>query len=137
MVYKRLLKIRLVIMLVCRKIKELQYLRCAVRLEYARGAGEDAERRMEELFARDSLPVEKKTKKGMAETDIRPMIRSLETARISDRELELEAVICAREPSLNPQLLVRAVERHLPELAPDFSWARRIEVYDGEMRVFR
>ncbi len=120
-----------------RKIKELSYLRCRLNLEYDAGAGEDTLEKLRELFSRDSILVEKKTKKGMAETDIKPMIRSLELSRLSAQELQMETVICAQNPALNPQYLMKAVERHLPACVPDFYQAHRLEVYDGEMKVFR
>lgn len=120
-----------------RKIKELCYLRCRLNLEYDGGAGEDTLEKLRELFSQDSILVEKKTKKGMAETDIKPLIRSLELSRLSDQELQLETVICAQNPSLNPQYLMKAVERHLPECVPDFYQAHRLEVYDENMNVFR
>lgn len=119
------------------KVKKLRYLRCQVRLEYDSGAGAQTEEQLRELFVQDEIMVEKKTKKGMVETDIRPMIQSMEVQRLSGQELLLETVICAQEPALNPQYLIRAIERYLPECAPDFSNAHRVEVYDGEMRVFR
>ena len=108
-----------------------------VTLEYDGGASDEIMERIAALFSRENILVEKKTKKGMAETDIRPMIQSLEVTRASGQELRMEAVICAQEPSLNPQLLIRAVERYLPQNVPDFAWARRIEAYDGDMEVFR
>ena len=120
-----------------RKVKELSFLRCQVNLEYDDGATERQEAQLRELFSRESILVEKKTKKGMAETDIRPMIRSLEVQRLSGQELGLEAVICAQNPALNPQYLTQAIERYLPECAPSFAAAHRVEVYDGDMRVFR
>ena len=120
-----------------RKIKELRFLQVEVTLEYDRGADEDFRLRLVELFRRDTLLVEKKTKKGLAETDIRPMIRSLEVARDSEQELRLSARICAQEPSLNPQLLVKAIARHAPECAPDFARAHRVEIFDEAQQVFR
>ncbi len=120
-----------------RKVKELSFLRCRVNLEYDDGATERQEAQLRELFSRESLLVEKKTKKGMAETDIRPMIRSLEVQRLSGQELRLETVICAQNPALNPQYLTQAIERYLPECTPSFSAAHRVEIYDKAMQVFR
>lgn len=119
------------------KVKNLRYLRCQTHLEYDGGAGEETVGALRELFSRNEIFVEKKTKKGMVETDIRPMIRSMEVQRLSGQEIMLEAVICAQEPALNPQYLIKSIERHLPAYVPDFSWAHRMEVFDGEMRVFR
>ena len=120
-----------------RKAKELAYLRCRVNLEYDQGAGEEKLIRLQELFARPEILVEKKTKKGMAEADIRPMIASMEVFRMTEQELGLEAVICAQNPSLNPQYLIKAIERYLPDCVPGFSRAHRVEVYDGAFQVFR
>lgn len=119
------------------KIKSLRYLRCQVHLEYDDGAADETADKLRELFSRETVLVEKKTKKGVAETDIRPMIESMEVQRLSPQELCLETVICAQNPSLNPQYLTKAIARYLPECTPDFSWAHRVEVYDEAMRVFR
>jgi hypothetical protein len=119
------------------KVKNLRYLQYGIRLEYDRGADEQTVTALRELFDRESLLVEKKTKKGMAETDIRPMISTMAVSRISPQELELQTVLCAQNPSLNPQYLLTAVERYLPEHVPDFYQAHRVEVYDENMRVFR
>ena len=119
------------------KIKNLRYLHCNVRLEYDGGASAETEEKLKALFAQEHIMVEKKTKKGMAETDIKPMISTMGVARISDQELELQAVICAQNPSLNPQYLTKAIETYLPDCVPDFSRAHRLELYDENMRVFR
>ncbi len=120
-----------------RKVKELCFLRCALTFEYDNGAGEDTLKALRDLYAQDSILVEKKTKKGMAETDIRPMIQSVELSRLSDQEVRLEAVVCAQNPSLNPQYLLKAVERYAPDCVPDFCRYHRVEVYDEAMRIFR
>ena len=120
-----------------RKIKELRFLECEVTLEYDQGVPRQAKDALDTLFQQPELFVEKKTKKGMTETDIRPMIDSIAVHQLSDQELRLSAVICAQNPALNPQLLTKAIERHLPAYAPDFSWAHRVEVFDENHQVFR
>ncbi len=120
-----------------KKIKTLKYLQCSVTLEYDGGASDQTLEGIRTLFGQREILIEKKTKKGMAETDIRPMIEMIAVERLSRQELRLNACISAQEPALNPQYLVKAVERYLPDCAPDFSWAHRIEVYDEEHRVFR
>ena len=49
----------------------------------------------------------------------------------------IEAVVAAQNPTLNPLLLVTAIETHLPAYKPDQVQCRRIEVYDTEMNPFR
>ena len=122
------------------KSKYLKYLQVSLILEYDHGATDAQLQQLRELFRGDRLLIEKRTKKGMVETDIMPMISSIGIARlggISRNELEIGAVICAMEPSLNPQYLLKAIERYLPDCTPDFARIHRQEIYDSEMRVFR
>ena len=49
----------------------------------------------------------------------------------------IEAVVAAQNPTLNPLLLVTAIEKYLPEHKPEHVICRRLEIYDGDMNVFR
>lgn len=119
------------------KLKELTHLHAQVVLEYDGGVSDETEQALKELFDRAELPVEKKTKKGMATVDIRPMIRFLKVERISGTELLLDAVVCAQNPSLNPSQLVNAIETHLPACKPDHAVIRRMEVLREDSTPFR
>ena len=119
-----------------RKLKHLAYLDCVVTLEYDNGAPEtDA---VAELFRRETLFVEKKTKSnGIQDQDILPMIRSLTVEQTDGNTLTIFARVCCQNPTLNPMQMVAAIERHAPELKPDFAKCRRVEVYDTEENIFR
>ena len=119
-----------------RKIKHLAYLDCVVTLEYDNGAPEaDA---IAELFRRENLFVEKKTKSnGIQDQDILPMIRSLNVEQTDSQTLTISARVCCQNPTLNPMQMVAAIERHAPELKPDFAKCCRVEVYDTEENIFR
>ncbi len=86
------------------------------------------------LFSRETLLVEKRTKRGMEEADIRPLIFRVEL-REEQQAICLSARIAAQNPSLNPMLLASAVERYLK--MPTLVTCRRLEVYDAEGEVFR
>ena len=119
-----------------RKIKHLAYLDCEVTLEYDNGAPQAGE--VAELFTRDTLLVEKKSKSnGIQDQDILPMIRSLEVQETDGNTLTIRARVCCQNPTLNPMQLVAAIERHAPHLKPDFAKCRRVEVYDHEETIFR
>jgi len=120
-----------------RKIRDLAALSCKVTLEYDGGVPEGAEDAIRELFARDSVIVEKKSKNGIQEQDIIPMIKALNVDRCSGGELVLQATVCCQNPTLNPMQLVAAIEKYLPELRPSFSKCRRLEVFDCENNIFR
>lgn len=118
------------------KIKNLSYLDCLVTMEYDRPIPEDAARQIEELFHREEVLVEKKSKNGITEQNITPMIRRL-TAEKGEGQLVVAARVCCQNPTLNPAQLVVAVEKYLPELKPDFSKCARLEIYDTEETIFR
>lgn len=119
-----------------RKGKELKYLDCAVTLEYDAGVPAGAAAQIEGLFRRDALILEKKSKNGVTQQDIIPMIRSL-CAEEEKESLVIRARICCQDPALNPMQLPAAVQTYLPELAPDAVICCRLEAYDGDQQVFR
>lgn len=118
------------------KIKNLALLRSVVTLEYDDGVPNGAGESIRCLFARESLPVEKRSKNGVTEQDIIPMLRYM-TVSEDAHTVMLEVLACCQNPTLNPMQLVAAVERYLPELKPSFAKCRRVEVYDNNETVFR
>lgn len=119
-----------------RKIKELTHLRVRITMEYDQGVPDGAAETISALFARDRLVMEKRSKRGVTETDIIPMIRSYSVSA-GDDKLLLEAVICAQNPSLNPQMMISAIEQFCPNAAPDFARCSRLEILDEAGQVFR
>ena len=123
---------------------------------------ENATDAIKDLFARPSIVVEKHGKKGPTELDIAPMIREVTAAPAICRPDEasacemrnakckmqnessegrsaivIDAVVAAQNPTLNPLLLVTAIETYLPEYKPDLVQCRRLEIYDADMKPFR
>lgn len=119
------------------KIKNLAYLDCVVSLEYDAGIPEGAEDQLKELFDREEVIVEKRTKNGPKPENIVPLIRSLDIIRADNHVLELSARVCCQNPTLNPMQMAVAIENYLPFLKPDFVKCRRVEVYDTNEAVFR
>ncbi len=119
------------------KIRDLAFLSARIVLEYDNGVPCEAATKIKELFSRTSLIVQKKTKSGLQDQDIIPMIQSLDIARGEEKELLLDCVICCQNPTLNPAQIVSAIATYLPELKPDFSKCSRLEIYDKNNQVFR
>ena len=120
-----------------KKLKELTHLHAKVYLEYDAGIPEGAEAGLTELFSRESLVIEKKTKRGFADIDLIPMIKRLDVTRLDNHTLELDAVVCAQNPSLNPNQLPAAIAVHAPHLNPDFVKYERVEVLMPNGNPFR
>ena len=119
------------------KIKNLAYLDCVLTLEYDAGIPEYCARRIRELFSREDVILEKRTKNGPKPENIIPMIRSLETVAMDENVLEIRTRVCCQNPSLNPMQLMAAMELYLPDMKPSFVTCRRLEVYDTAEAVFR
>ena len=120
-----------------RPARELAFLRARLELDYDRGVPAGAADKLRELFARDEVLVEKRTKhKELAQINVVPMLRSVEWAE-AENLITADVVVAAQNPGLNPALLGSAVSAQLPGLAPDFARVRRLELYDAEMNVFR
>lgn len=120
-----------------KKLKELAFLNCSVTLSYDKTLPDNALDAVRELFSRGEVTVGKKTKNGMQEQDIIPMIKQLQVQKPDASHMILDAVICCQNPSLNPMQLGAAVERYLPELKPDQVLCSRLEIMDINNIVFR
>lgn len=120
-----------------RKLKELTHLQARLTLTYDHGVPADAQQGIEALFQQESLMLEKHSRKGDTETDILPMISKLELTKIDEKTLVMDTLVCAQNPSLNPMLLVTAIQRYSPQWLPDGVACERIEIFDCEGRVFR
>lgn len=120
-----------------RKLRELTFLRCHVSLYYDNGMPDGTLEALKSLFFADSLIVEKKTKNGLQEQDIIPMIRSMSVYPAAEKEISIDAVVCCQNPTLNPMQLIAAVERYLPDMKPDGCKYSRTELYDAQENIFR
>ena len=120
-----------------RKIRDLALLACSVDLEYDSGVPADGQGSLEALFALPELLVEKRSKNGTVEQNIIPMIRKLTVETLDANVCRINALVCCQNPTLNPALLVAAIERYLPQLRPDFAKICRNEIFDGNETIFR
>lgn len=119
-----------------RKAKELVTLEAELTLDYDSGVPEGCAAAIQALLEGETLLVEKRTKRGMEQTDIRPLLYGVALAE-QEKALVLSCRVSAQDPALNPMLLVTAIETHLPELKPDFARCRRVEVLGEKGDVFR
>ena len=117
-----------------RKSAQLKWLDIEGILEY-----DTMKPRADELdafFSRPELTIEKKTKRGSGQADIRPAIDKIGFSDTGEG-LKLRARISAQEPTLNPDHLINALRQLCPELAPDFARFTRLETYDADGNVYR
>ena len=77
----------------------------------------------------------KKAKTGFTEVDLIPLIGHCEMKR-KDNTLLLTIELAAQNPGLNPSLFLDAVRQELPDCAPDFMRACRIDILDSDNQIF-
>lgn len=120
-----------------KKIGQLALLSCQVTLEYDEKLPDNACSQINALFCMDHLILPKKTKSGVQDQDIIPMIKHIHTLCVNDHIIVIDALICCQNPTLNPVQLTLAIETFLPELKPDLVKYKRIEIYDINETEFR
>lgn len=120
-----------------KKVGGLALLDCVVTLEYDRGVPVNAEAAIRDLFSRESVIVQKKTKNGMQDQDIIPMIKYMNVLRVDEYTLQLQTRICCQNPTLNPAQLVAAINLYTAAYAPDFTKCSRLEIRDAQEEIFR
>lgn len=118
------------------KASGIKWLRVSGRYEYDEKRPAELTGPLRDFYARAELPVSRKTKRGEGVIDIAPYVKVL-TVEAGEDAVVLEAVLSVNEPTINPELLVKALEQNAPDLAPDFAEFTRLEVYTETMAVFR
>ena len=76
--------------------------------------------KIQNVLEQPTLIVDKKTKKGVAETDIRPMIHTVQIHQKSDIEVKLNLLLsCADGSNLKASTLIDALKKYLDGFEPD------------------
>ncbi len=119
-----------------RPVREIAYSEYEISLEYDRGVSEDLKKALRELFAREEIVVVKKSKRGEVETNIVPMIKKAEVIPYLDKVV-IRCILAAGNTSLNPEYLIRAIEKYIPERRPDFAEFTRKNVFTESLEEFR
>ncbi|MBQ9687379.1 MAG: DUF2344 domain-containing protein [Oscillospiraceae bacterium] len=117
------------------KVAALKYLWVEGCFEYDDRDPHEMAEALNDFYAADEIVIEKKTKRGMGQSDIKPAIRSIQCEAGEDA-VTVQAVISAQEPTLNPALLADALRQLAPELEPDFAKFTRREIYHENMEIF-
>ena len=123
------------------KLTELKWL--GYRIEITSDNMEDGiEKRVNDLFAEEALPVMKKGKSGIREVDIKPLIK-MAHAEYADGKLSVDCILSADSAEfLNPEHIVKLLRERLGITADEnlLSWSYTImrnSAYRADMSQFR
>lgn len=116
-----------------RPVKDIAFIDNTITFTFDRGVPDGAPERLRELMTRDSLLVEKKTKKGeLRETDIRPQINTIGFDTADANTLVCRCMLRAGSEYLNPIYVTAAIRRAMPELVFDEVHYCRLALLDRE-----
>ncbi len=82
----------------------------------------------EEILSRDDIVMPKKTKSGIKDTDIKPLIHSIQ----SDGESVITVVLRCGETNLKPELFIEALEKYTDTQIFDYK-TERISLLDEKL----
>lgn len=120
-----------------RKYRDLSLLSCQILLSYDDGVPQSAVEQITALFSRGEIVLPKKTKSGIQEQDIVPMIHRATFTQTDGNTICGEVLICCQNPTLNPAQIPLAISTFQPELSPNDWRCRRLEIFDSKEEVFR
>lgn len=120
--------------------KKLAFVRYEISLEFDAPVAEQAATAFQELMARESFIVKKRSKKaksGFTEVDIIPLVEAVEEIHPEDTWLRLTLLLKAQNPGLNPDVLLQGFRSEYPELPILYTACHRREILDDEKNVYR
>lgn len=120
-------------------MRELQWIDYELQVDFA-GDIQSLQRSWSELLSRESWVVEKPSKKaksGVVTVDIPTLVKEFNFTDISENRFALRILLAAQNPGLNPSVMVNALSDACPQLPPAFVRYRRLEMLDGDGKIFR
>lgn len=119
-------------------VRQIAWVDWRCRIIFDGGVPPEAADAFRALYDVDSLVVKKpskKAKKGYTEVDLIPMIHSLQLTQTEDTVLELQAVLSAQNPGLNPELVISTARANSPVFQPDFVEFERLDFLNDSFAV--
>ena len=96
---------------------------------------ENLEQEINHFLALNEIVVEKKTKRGLSDTDIKPMIFDVEIDQIQEREVKLNFILANGEPAnLKAVTFLEAMEKYIEGFIVEYSSIVRKNLYDCNMK---
>ena len=117
-------------------VRDIAFSEFLIRMEYDNGIPLGINKKLTELFLKDEIIIMKKSKRGESETNIASMIHKF-SANEENGDIVINATLSAGSTSLNPEYIIKTIEKYLPDCIPDFAEFTRKNVYTANDREFR
>ena len=122
-----------------RPMRELQWIDYELRVDFT-GDVQGLCQAWSELLSRESWIVEKPSKKaksGVVTVDIPTLVKEFNFTDITQAGCVLHIALAAQNPGLNPSVMVNTLIEACPQFAPEFVRYERLEILDGDGKIFR
>ncbi len=88
---------------------------------------------LEVFLARETLPVMKRSKSGVMESDVRPHLFMLEQIKAEGKTITFRMCVSAsNQYNLKPDTVVEAMEKYIPGFQAEFVCSHRVALLSGE-----
>jgi len=118
------------------KVGEIGASAYKITWEYDNGIPDAAKEKIDTLFKQKPLMLTKKSKSGEKDVDLTEFIKDISIS-CNGTDLVINACLSAGNDNLNPEYILRAVEKYIPDCMPDFVKYHRIGVFDKKLKEFR
>lgn len=92
---------------------------------------------IEDVLKRSEIIMEKKTKSGIKETDIKPYIKSYKILEKTSGVFAIDAILKCGEENLKPELLINALETYSETETDDFFVCRNALLDENEEKLIK
>lgn len=118
------------------KVRDIAYSKFEITWEFDEGVPDGFMDAANELFARDSIVMLKRSKRGEKEVNIKELMRGITLEQEADC-VRAYAILGAGNNNLSPEYLTKALVRELPQYEPDGALYHHLMVYDAQLNPFR
>ncbi len=119
-----------------RKLAEIAYSKYRITYTFENGEAQDFAEALRALFARESVEIVKRSKRGEKTVNMRELMREL-TADQQGNTVTVFVVTAAGNNNLSPEYITKAMNLYHPEYhTPDVAY-HRLAVYTEDMQAFR
>jgi len=88
------------------------------------------------LLEGKGVMIMKRSKSGESEVDVTDYLRGIKVNPTKDGIL-IEALMTTGNMNMNPEYIIKAIEKYLPESELNYATYKRAEVYDKDLKPFR
>ncbi|MBS5165414.1 MAG: TIGR03936 family radical SAM-associated protein [Butyricicoccus pullicaecorum] len=117
-------------------LREIAWSKYRITWSFAQEIPEDFVKQVSELFARDTIEIVKRSKRGEKLVNMRDFFTEIQISE-ENGQVIAEVITAAGNNNMSPEYLTRAIEQYLPQYSDIHAGYHRLCVYNEKMQAFR